>query len=212
MAIGDDAGRLAVVTKGGVSMIDPAGAALGHVGGWTCRDPMLSYAPFAWLIEDDLVLVDEDGTARTLEADLGLERNEAWGAPPDGDRQPGRLQEVVRMGDRWLFRHSTRLFLYDRFGKMVGADGIARPDLENIAIVPVSDGLLLVSRNVQRGLYRIHRLDDRRGLFASGTPFDYASPGRFEEVIAIDGWLLLLKGGETHALPMGSSQKESNDP
>ena len=212
MAIGDDAGRLAVMTKGGVSMVDPAGAALGHGGGWTCRDPTLSYAPFAWLIEDDLVLVDEDGVARTLKADLGLERAEAWGAAPDGDRQPGRLQEVVRLGDQWLFRHASRLFLYDRFGRMVGADGIARSDLENIAIVPVSDGLLLISRNAPRGIFRIHRLDQTRGLFASETPFDYASPGRFDDVLAIDGWLLLRKGSDTHALPMASSQKKTSDP
>ena len=212
MAIGDDAGRLAVVTKGGVSMVDPAGSALGHGGGWTCSDPMFSYAPFAWLIEDDLVLVAEDGIARTLAADLGLERPEAWGTPLDGDRQPGRLQEIVRLGDRWLFRHASRLFLYDRFGRMVGADGIARPDLENVAIVPVSDGLLLVSRDAQRRIHRVHRLDERRGLFASGTPFDYASPGRFEDVLAIDGWLLLRKGGDTHALPMASAQKKTTVP
>ena len=212
MAIGDDAGRLAVVTKGGVSMVDPAGAALGHAGGWTCRDPVLSFAPFAWLIEDDLVMVDEDGLVRTLEADLGLERPGGWSASPDGDRSPGRLEEVVRLGDRWLFRHASRLFLHDRFGTMVGADGIARPDLQNVAVVPVSDGLLLLSRNAQRRIHRVHRLDEKRGLFAVGSPFDYASPGRFEGVRAIDGWLLLRQGEDTHALPMSSSGKSAPDP
>ena len=173
---------------------------------------MLAYAPFAWLIEDDLVLVDEEGVARTLEADLGLERSKAWGTSPDGDRMPGRLMEVVRLGDQWLFRHASRLFLYDRYGTMVGADGIARPDLENIAVVPVSDGLLLVSRSSQRRIHRVHRLDVKRGLFASGTPFDYSTPGRFQKAIAIDGWLLLQKGVETHALPMASSRNTPADP
>ena len=209
MVIGDDAGRLAVITKGAVSMEDPAGRAIGCGGGWTCRDPILAYAPFAWLVEDDLVLVDEQGIARTLEADFGVERTKAWGAPPDGDLEPGRLLEIVRFGDRWLFRHASRLFLYDRFGKMVGADGIARRDLENVAVEPVADGILLVSRSAQRRLHRVHRLDERRGLFASGTPFDYASPSRFDEVIAIDGWLLLQMSGETHALPMSGGR---NDP
>lgn len=212
LAFGDDAGRLAVVTKGGVSMVDPVGAVLGHPGGWTCRDPQLAYAPFAWIIEDGLVLVDEEGVARTLEADVGQERIGSWGAPPDGDQAPGRLLEVVRIGDRWLFRHASRLFLYDRFGVMIGADGIARRDLENVDVVPISDGLLLVSRGAMQRIHRIYRLDEDRGLFVTGTPFDYAISSRFDDVVAVDGWLLLRRGGETHALPMSTPADASGDP
>ena len=212
LAIGDDTGRLAVITKGGVSMVDPVGAVLGQPGGWTCRDPLLSYAPFAWIIENNLVLVDEAGVARTLVADLGQERVGVWGAPPDADQSPGRLLEAVRLGDHWLFRHASRLFLYDRFGSIVGADGIARRDLENVAVVPISDGLLLVSRGAQQRIHRIYRLDEDRGLFALGTPFDHAGARRFDAVTAVDGWLLLRQGGETHALPMSTSVDATADP
>ncbi|MCP4835181.1 MAG: PQQ-binding-like beta-propeller repeat protein [Phycisphaera sp.] len=212
LAVGDDTGRLAVITKGGVSMVDPVGAVLGQPGGWTSRDPLISYASFGWIVENNLVLVDEEGLARTLMADLGQERVGVWGDPPDGDQAPGRLLEAVRLGDRWLFRHASRLFLYDRFGTIVGADGIARRDLENVAVVPISDGLLLVSRNAQQRLHRIYRLDQDRGLFAVGTPFDHAGASRFDHVTAVDGWLLLRRAGKTHALPMSSSVDAVGDP
>lgn len=211
--VGDDLGRIAAITSGGITMLDPMSTILGFDGGWQKVDPRLGDADRVWMSADQIVLFDQLGLGLALGADFGTSLAGVWGPAPDESRPSGRLLEVTPIGDRWLLRYDARVLLYDARGRLVGADGIARRDRSNWATLPVRDGVLLISRSSRsvNAVQRVHRLDDSRGLLVNGGPFDVQ--GRFDEVTAVDGWLLLSGGERTYALSMGGdSEASSPDP
>ena len=216
-SVSDDWGRVAVRTRSGITLIDPAAAAIGLEGGWTRGGEagaglMSPEIAMVRLAGDRVLLVGLDGGVREFDVEVGGSSGADWDRAPDGDRAPGKLLEMTRLDDRWLLRHVSRAFLHDLDGRMVGADGIARRDLENVAAVPVEDGLVLVSRDSARRIYRVHRLDDRRGLLATAQPFDFASAMRMDRVAVVDGWLIFQQGNRTYGLPMGIDEVPSTDP
>lgn len=200
--LGDDSGRLAVLTTTRVNMLDPMGRMLGASDGWYRDDRRLASASVGWMSEDQLVLVDEDGDGTAIDPGFGTTIPGVWELAEDGERQTGRLLESRRLGNRRLLRYDARVLLYDSAGSLVGADGIARKDRSNWATMPTQEGVLVFSRapRTARLIHRVHRLDDQRGLLAADPPFDLE--GRFDGVSAIDGWLLLHRLGMTFALPM----------
>ena len=205
--IGDDTGRLAVLTANRVNMLDPMGRMLGSSDGWYRDDRRLAAASMGWMSEDQLVLIDENGGGTALDPGFGASIPGVWELAEDGERQTGRLLESRRVGDHWLLRYDARILLYDPAGDLVGADGIARKDRSNWAMIPTQEGVLVFSRapRTARLIHRVHRLDDQRGLLAADPPFDLE--GRFDGVSAIDGWLLLHRLGETFALPMAEPDR-----
>ena len=200
--IGDDTGRLAVLSPDRVTMLDPMGRMLGSSDGWYREDRGLAAASIGWMSRNQLVLVDEAGNGVTLDPRFGTPILGVWELADDGERPTGRLLESRRVGERRLIRYDARILLYDAEGGLIGADGIARKDRSNWAMIPTREGLLVFSRapRTARLIHRVHRLDDERGLLVSDPPFDLE--GRFDGVSAIDGWLLLDRMGETFALPM----------
>ncbi|MEE2973021.1 MAG: PQQ-binding-like beta-propeller repeat protein, partial [Planctomycetota bacterium] len=53
--VGDDLGRIAAVTSGGITMLDPMSAMLGFDGGWRNDDPRLGDSHRTWMSGDQIV-------------------------------------------------------------------------------------------------------------------------------------------------------------
>lgn len=214
-AVPDPLGRVAVGTSTEVHVLDPIGSMLGGGDRWRRRRTGAEEARLGWISNGDLVLLDD--TSAIVVWDLATGRVEAdrWAIPEDRQELLGRPLATLDLGDRRVLHLDARLVMHDPDGDLLGMDAMAIPGRRDQRVLPVQDGLLLVTRITAGApggaVHRIQRLDSEAGLKLVGQPFEIAGGRPYTDVRVVDGWLLLSTEVETHAVPMSASPESNSD-
>ncbi len=214
-AIPDPLGRVAIGTSTEVHVLDPIGALLGRGDQWRRRRTGGDEIRLGWISGGDLVLLDDASSIVAWDLPSGRVDADRWDVPEDRLELLGRPLETLDLGDRRILHLDARLVMHDAEGEILGMDAMSIPGRKDQRVMPVRDGILLVTRIMAGvpggGVHRIQRLDPDAGLMLVGQPFEIAGGRPYADVRVVDGWLLLSTEAETHAVPMSASPESNSD-
>ena len=205
----DPLGRLAAGSTRSVTIIDPNESMLGGGDRWSRSDSRLLGSEIAWFDDDRLVVVDDRGVPVAFDVARGQIDETRWNLPADPDWIPSGLARSMHDGSRRFLAFRDRLLLFDSSGGILGVDRIADVNRLDWEVLPTREGVRLVSKRPGRGGYtfRVFELDPDSGLRISKPPFEVEpTAARYQQVHAIDGWLLFSTGGEINAVPLPVDQ------
>jgi hypothetical protein len=215
-AFADPLGRLAVGTATEIHVLDPLGQLIGGGDRWWRRRGGGDEIRLGWIsMAGSLVLVDDASTIMVWDLSSGRVDADGWSVPEVRSELLGRPLATLELAEGRVLHLDARLILHDSNGEILGMDAMAIPGRRDQRVLPIQDGVLLVTRLTAAipggAVHRIQRLDTDAGLRLSGEPFEIAGGRPYAEVHAIDGWLLLSTEEETHAVPMSPSLDSNPD-
>lgn len=166
-----------------------------------------------WPLPDRVVVHGSSLGLRTIDVSTGV-LSHPFDAPLYGEWDPRTFREVHIDGERIYARYDERLLRYDADGGIDGAD-IVMTEREYRWLRPAADQLVLVSslrsrqrrdnanrfNRVTQYVYRIYRFSEDCKLLDDPVVIG-PQVERVEDVMLIDGWLLLATNVSTIAVPM----------
>jgi outer membrane protein assembly factor BamB len=200
-------GALVYATAEGLEAVDLAsGSKL-----WTNLAYPAGDTQHGWLVEDRVVIEDNEGRLRAVRLADGVV-SEPFELPPHGEWDPLELQDVHFVDGLVYGRYRERVICFDDRGTVLGADVVT--DARDYRwILPVADGLLLVSRHqteharVGNGgarqtqhTYLIYHLSRNCKVQRQLELAPVTAP--FADAAVIDGALLLSTQTEAVVIPM----------